>query len=520
MAGGIGRVFTPLAWARWAVREFGLLGPWLEGAEVLDPTMGDGALLEALVLEALAGGRTAAGLPVGGLFGVEIDEAPAAAFLLRMRTAYGLKVPERNIVVGDFLLLPRERLPVCPILFGNPPWSTFADLPESYKPAVKEKFLAYGLVKSRRSVLLGRSRADIAGLVAAKALAENLRPRGRAVFFLPLSLFSAGGANGEFSHGRPGDAAFSVERVVDLTDRRVFPGVATRYGAALLVRDAGDGGTEAGPDPSPGVVAGRGTGPDAGPEADPDAGRGHRKSPRWEPIPISPASRPRQGINTGGANDIFIFDEKTPAGDGGCLLANRFRSGVLLPEKHLYPLATAANFREEVPIPRKWVFLPYRRDGRPLGFEELRREPPAEAYLSRMKDRLEARKGVFLRSLMRGGRYWALLGVGPYSFGEWKILWEACGRSFWLPKIFPGRWQANQALQCGMSFSDRGECEEVFRRLSDERVEAYLRSFGTAGGMNWAQPGKIQKLLTSCYNPGDGEGAHSFPAEGHRGAGR
>lgn len=470
MAGGLGQIFTPLFWGRWAVREFGLLEPWLQGASVLDPTMGDGALLEALILEGLASGRAAADLPVQNLYGVEIDGTLIAFFRRRIGAAYGLKLPEKNLIAEDFLFLARGELPACSILFGNPPWSTFADLPGTYKEPLKEKFLLYGLVKSRRDALLGRSRADIAGLVAAKALAEHLRPRGKAVFFLPLSLFSPGGANGGFPEGRAGEAVFSVERMVDLTEKKVFPGVATRYGAVLLQRD-GPGSPGLGRDSLPGLPA------------------------DWEPIPISPESRARQGLNTAGANDIFIFDEKTSTGDGGCLVSNPVRREVLLPEKLLYPLTTAKNFQEEEPVPRKWVFLPYRRDGKPLSPQELQEEPQAAAYLQTLRPRLEARKGVFIRSMMRGGVFWALLGVGPYSFGEWKILWEAYGRSSWQPRIFPGRWQANQALQGSMSFSRLEDCREVFRRLSQPEVEAYLRSFGTQGRMNWAQPGKVQKLL-------------------------
>ena len=43
----IGAVFTPLRWAEFAIERFGLFERWLAGATVLDPTMGEGNLLEA-----------------------------------------------------------------------------------------------------------------------------------------------------------------------------------------------------------------------------------------------------------------------------------------------------------------------------------------------------------------------------------------------------------------------------------------------------------------------------------------
>jgi hypothetical protein len=45
----IGAVFTPLEWAKFAIRQFDIYQKWMDGATVLDPTMGEGNLLEALI---------------------------------------------------------------------------------------------------------------------------------------------------------------------------------------------------------------------------------------------------------------------------------------------------------------------------------------------------------------------------------------------------------------------------------------------------------------------------------------
>lgn len=474
--GGIGEIFTPLPWGRWAVREFGLLEKWLAGASILDPSMGDGVLLEALIAEAASKGMPPAELPLHRLFGVELESRHVEGFLERIRRVYETAPPPDNFIACDFLL-PPQPLPLCDILFGNPPWATFADLPQSYKKKVRELFVRYGLVESRRNVLLGNSRVDLAALVTVKALAENLRPHGEAVFFLPMSLFQ-GGANAGFRSGRAIDLRFAVDRVHDLSNRNVFPGVATRYCAAHFIRDSGAGST--GFSSVPGGTSGANV---------------SGSIPGWEPIRVGGESTPRQGVNTCGTNDLFLFTRKESRGDGTCLLSNRVREGVRLPERYVYPLAAAANFRQEKPVPEKWVFLPYTTKGKPLSPDQVKGEPLIREYLEASRSRLEGRRGVLVGSWIRRGFYWALLGVGPYSFRPWKILWESYGRREFRPMVFEGGWQANQALQCSMSFDSREDCERTARLLRDERVETYLRSYGAEGTMNWAQPGKIKKIL-------------------------
>ncbi|WP_252374192.1 class I SAM-dependent methyltransferase [Hydrogenophaga sp. 2FB] len=92
--------FTP-AWAAEAIveQEFGWLRP---GHRVLEPSCGDGAFLVAFPQEVDA-------------IGVEIDPNMAA------RAA---KNSGREVVVGDFLSLPAERIGKVDAIVGNPPFSS------------------------------------------------------------------------------------------------------------------------------------------------------------------------------------------------------------------------------------------------------------------------------------------------------------------------------------------------------------------------------------------------------------
>ena len=105
------------------------------------------------------------------------------------------------------------------------------------------------------------------------------------------------------------------------------------------------------------------------------------------------------------------------------------------------------------------------------------------------------------------GVWWALLGVGKYSFMPHKIAWEAYGKKNYRPKVFSGNWQGNQALHAYIPTEDLGSAVDLCRKLRDPVVEFYLSSQHMEGTRNWAQPGRISSLLN--FKKEDGAlGAH------------
>jgi len=61
--------------------------------------------------------------------------------------------------------------------------------------------------------------------------------------------------------------------------------------------------------------------------------------------------------------------------------------------------------------------------------------------------------------------------------------------------LFPGHWQANQSLQAFIPVRSKENGERILLELKKPPVSAYLASLKMEGTMNWAQPGKIKKLL-------------------------
>jgi hypothetical protein len=102
---------------------------------------------------------------------------------------------------------------------------------------------------------------------------------------------------------------------------------------------------------------------------------------------------------------------------------------------------------------------------------------------------LLARKGTMLKAYISRGQWWALLGVGPYSFSPWKVAWEALGKSAFKPVVVSGEWQGNQALHAYCPCETQNDALRLAEALREPLVEKYLLASAMGGTMNWAQPG-------------------------------
>jgi hypothetical protein len=489
----IGRVFTPLPWATWLVEETGAFRAWREGATVLDPTCGDGVFLEAFVSLARRDGASVSRDALARLHGVEIIAADKAHALQRIRTRYGACLVGENIRTADFITAAfPDRYD---ILVGNPPWINFTDLPAGLKAKWGPEYIRHQLVRDKREVLLGGSRADVATLVVKKALDDVLTGTGQAAFFIPLSVFFNSGANDRFRPFPSSTHGYRVVRLWDFGQEAVFDGVSTRYGAALFDRQ----GSQTWPVETHVRLNGNWTLAYCT-ASDHRSGTWHQhRAPDTDggappAIAISPSQKPRQGVNTCGANDVFIFER-----DGG-----RLRNGpgeeCELEEELLFPLMNAGNFRPHAgagsAARERWILLPHdTRTGRPLPWDEIARYERAAAYLSAHRDTLMRRKGTLIKSLIGRGFWWALLGVGPYSFVPWKVAWEALGKRTFTPAVLDGRWQGNQALHAFCPCDSLQDAEALAAALRRTEVERWLKSSAMEGTCNWAQPGRIAQVL-------------------------
>lgn len=483
--------FTPRRWAVWLAETSRALDVWLDGGTVLDPTCGGGGLLFGLVAAAVRRGRPARELPLRRLYGVEREPTHLRALVRDCRREFGVEFPRENLHCADVLLAP-PRLRVDALL-GNPPWANFADLPAAEKDALKPLFVRYGLAGDRRRLLLGGSRVDVAALVVAKSIADQLRAGGSAAYFLPLSLLTGDGAHAGF---RRYDS-FAVTAVFDFAAVEVFPGVSTRYGAVLFRRDA----APSWPIPwtNMGLSVSRPAAPINGADGPLAIAEDATALDRLRALPrvvVPNGNRPRQGVNPCGSSKVFFVRDVKALNDELAESSSAVVGRVVLPRRFLFPLLTADQFSDADVPPRRWVLLPHSSmTGRPLTPEQVAEAPALADYLDRCRSLLENRRGRWLGRWIDRGLWWALLGVGAYCFTPYRVAWPAYGAARFTPRVFASPWQGQQALHAHIPCASRHDAMTLRTALARPEVEEYLQAFGTAGTRNFAQPGRVARLL-------------------------
>jgi len=489
----IGDVFTPLKWANFAIEKYDIYTQWIDGASVFDPTMGNGNLLSSLIEYGISKGKLISELPTEKLFGNELNKEYYREAIAFFKAKYQIDLSS-NFTNEDFLLLPETKYD---IVFGNPPWGNFNNLPQEYKPFIKGVFEQYDLITSKKSLLLGCSRMDIAALIIAKVMKDFLVSKGNAYFFAPLSLLLNEGAHNSFRKFKIHNIEYALKSVYDFCEEKIFENVSTRYGLIHLKRNE----ISKYPVLYYKLEAQNWEKYYAKPIFNKDEPLSVFKTNEGEAfknikkIQLPQESIPRQGINTCGANYIYFFDKCDKIDNELVSVSNDKQFNIILPSKFLYPLITSNQFINDDLIPNKWVLLPYDVDGSLLEVNQLQSHPELYYYFLQHEFILKNRKGVMIQSIIKRGRWWSLLGVGFYNFYPYKLVWEAYGRKTLRPKIFTTQWQANQSLQAYIPFTQYDDANAVCKYLSENIIEQFLLSHQMGGTMNWAQPGKIKKLF-------------------------
>ena len=488
----IGQVFTPLKWAEWLINRWNVFEAWLDGAHICDPTAGQGVFALAMLHIARRKGIPITRERLSRLTLIEIVPSHLERFREDIKREFGVDVPASQVFCQDVITEDHPRK--YDILVGNPPWANFSALPTAYKERLKPFFLQEGLVPDRKKMLLGASRIDIAALVLKVVLGRLLKENGTGYFYIPTSLFFGDGAHSGFRNYLARDSQnatdsyrdFAVDTVYEWTSTKVFDGVSTSYCCAKFRADTRQGFPVSYFRESEGKWVEHKALPFKNPN---DPWRVVRdleelKAGATLEVGLSPEQTPRQGVNTCGANNVFIFDQKPTH----------------LPEQFLYPLATKELWRQQTVLPHKWILLPYHQQtGKPLMWCQIEQFPALRDYLQNVHGVLQARKGVLLRAALKRGNWWALLGVGPYAFAPFKVIWEAYGKDQFNPIVLGSvtgqMWQGNQSMHAFIPCWTECDAEQIKTALENPEIPALLWQLNGAGKCNWAQPGKMKKIL-------------------------
>lgn len=495
-----GAVFTPSKWADKLVEKH-FFKKWLEGATVLDPTAGEGVFLKAFLSIARKQGIALTDDRISRLYGIELNQEYVNNFYKSIATEFSIEFPKTNFIHGDIFF--QEKEIKADLLIGNPPWVNFSDLEETYKEKTKRLYIHYGLVKNQKDLLLGNARTDIATLVIAKVIHSNLNENGKAIFFLPLSIFQNDGANQEFRNYNIRGVDFAVENISDFNGEKIFEDILGRYGVAYFQRDK----KQKFPIKYH-ILTKRGWKTHKARPlfnlTDPltvfHSAESESRLDNFQKISLPKYCQPRQGINTCGANDIFFFGSYEILDDKKVRLKNKLGDDIVVSKEYVFPLTVSTTLTSAHPKPEKVILVPHFDNGKPIDLETLKKNEQLFNYLSKYQSVLQNRKGILINTWIDKGFWWALMGVGEYSFASYKIMWKAFGESIFTPKVLApddyfGSWQGNQSLNAYIGVSTLHEAKQVFDKLTNPLIQEYLGSLRMQGTCNWAQPGRMKKLM-------------------------
>lgn len=431
------------------------------------------------------------------LVGIELNPSYRNEFLEKFAKKSKMDFPNNNFVTLDFLKFESEKR--FDIALGNPPWLNFTELPSSFKPSVKSAIEKYQLIKNRSDVLLGNTRLEIAGLIMAKCMIDHVKSEGFGFFFSPLSLIFNETANSKFRPTLDKNNRFVVDRIIDFKRNDVFPDVSTRNGLLVLKNSINQKGCI----PYDLFWASRvQKRMYCFPTKFQNAWRLNltRTSPfKKQSIEVASDQRVRQGINTGGLNKVFHLEKLDVSTDFSnnrvAEFANGFGKTFRLSTKYLFPLANPKVFGREFSKSQKYILCLYDGNGKAIEKSEFENEYGIVDYLHLYQRELSERKGVLIQSKIQKGYFWALHGVNGYTFKSWKVIWESLGKKTFEAKVVRGYWQGNQSLHSYISTNCENDALRIMKHLN-EIVPNYLDSFGMNGTCNWAQPSRINPLLS------------------------
>ncbi len=491
----IGRTFTPINWAHWLLERYGVYEAWRSGANLIDPTCGQGAFFIALMDMFKEKEETCKNIGLERLFGVEINPDDKNIFLKSFYERFKIRFPENNFVTKDFMdYSKQERFDIA---VGNPPWANFTDLPQELKNNLKQDFIKYGLVTNKKNVLLGGSRIDIAALIIQKCMQNHLTHNGLAYFYSPMSIFFNEGAHMNFRPKTGKDSNFCVAEIIRFDKTSVFENISTQYGIIALKKNTKQKNiiplTKINNENVKDSLYCRTS-------ADGSAWfmtKTNDKTKQLEKIKVKPHQIPRQGMNSAGLNKIFILEcvsNKNENLSKTELFTNGLGETQEISTEFILPLMNGNLFGNSKANQRRFILCLHDKNGQAIDNEEINKLPYVKKYLEKHKLAMQNRKGILIQAQIAKGKYWSLFGVGSYSFSKYKIAWESMGKKKFNAVVLEGAWQGNQSLHSYIP----AEAKEDAVRICDElnnKMPAYLEAFGMEGTCNWAQPGRIKRIL-------------------------
>ena len=351
---------------------------------------------------------------------------------------------------------------------GNPPWINWENLPETYRHDSLELWNRYGLKSSGGGRgAIGKSKHEMAALFLYACADYYLNDRSRLGFVITQSLFKNKGAAG-FRAFKCRQQYLAPLAVTDMVECRVFEGAVNRT-ATITVEKRSAGFTY--------PVGYRGWFPVDNPDIPEDSTLGEvrrlidevdmqafpsdpdRPDSPWLTCPTAVAVamkqvlgkaffRAHEGVNSGGLVGAFWVRKIKDLDAKHWLIENLADAGKIkvpkvshrLEAKLLYPFLRGRDVKRWLASEFCLYVLTHDPASRKcISVARMRQEfPRTLEYLGNFEKQLLARKTAPVRQQMSEGLFYAILGIGPYTVSEWKVIFKDLTELFQCCVIGPG----------------------------------------------------------------------------------
>lgn len=358
---------------------------------------------------------------------------------------------------GD-IILDEFPIPKCDLYLGNPPFINFSDLDEEYRSLIKPIWLKYFPKSKGFKMLLGDSRGDISQLIFALTIKKYICDGAKIGVILPDSLIKGNSASAGFREFKNITTKslhdISRDNPFDNTSRNCFyiigqKGGETTFPLKYIKGDLNINLVKAGDD----LI---------------EYGKTILKKSEY----IA-----RQGVNTLGANKIFIFKSDPP-----------------IKSKLIHPLLKSSDIHPFSYSPSYNILLPY-ENGKPILEDKLEKYyPNAYRYLLENKEKLISRKSRFVNKCWYG-----LFGVGAYTGFKYKVVWRGLGAKELMASVTEDV-IPNQSMNCYIPTENIDEAYYIAGIMNSPLYKNQLKTLNEEGAKSFAQPSTINKIFIPKYN--------------------
>lgn len=349
-------------------------------------------------------------------------------------------------------------------VIGNPPWINWEHLPDGYREQTRDLWERYGLTYGGR---LAIAKVDISVLMTYVAMDAYLKPKGRLGFVITQAVFKTSWAARGFRRfaipqSKGPDIPLRVVHVDDMVELQPFEGASNRTTVVILDKGA----STRYPVPytlwrkQRGLPRGQGLTYDHTLEEVVKITRRHDLAA--EPVqPEDPTSswltapraalqglrklrgesslRAHEGVNSGGANAVYFVEKRIERSDGLVVISN-ITEGAKVQVRQvqeavepdlLYPLLRGRDISRWRAEPSTHLIVVSREDGTIFAEQEMQKQyPRTYGYLCRFKEKLSARTHPITKgALQRGAPFFWFMGLAPYTFAPWKVVWKEMARN-------------------------------------------------------------------------------------------